>query len=359
MKGGQAERGSRCLGALGLLLRVGRGVLAEHVDEAEEQSHVEEEVELQGAPPGAGVAPPTARGGEPHCGGDRTPPLGRDVGQEREDVGPSGSKSKDRERHQGGDELHDLKGGDPVLPPHALAEGHTAEVVVHHHVDKRVEEQANPLQRLPLLQPQPRHEQHQRMVKHVQEQVARRGALCKGEDGVGELVELGEVVDVRPKVQGAGCGPSSGAGELLGPVGRAGPAGRLGASHRRLAEQKASAIRPRLPQAHPHLVCAPQHHDEAPNAKHQVVPAHDGRPRARFPGGGRCRLWGRLGPSSGSGPGLLLRARRLAGLFARQHRGRQHCHDGKQVDASGTDWPVPRAERSGPPVEARRVREGS
>ena len=56
--------------------------------------------------------------------------------------------------------LHDLEGGDVTLPPDGPAEDASEVVVVHDHVHARVEEQADELQALRVLQPEPSHHQH-------------------------------------------------------------------------------------------------------------------------------------------------------------------------------------------------------
>ena len=56
--------------------------------------------------------------------------------------------------------LHDLEGGHVALPPDGPAEHAPEVVVVHDHMHARVEEQADELQALRVLQPEPSHQEH-------------------------------------------------------------------------------------------------------------------------------------------------------------------------------------------------------
>lgn len=121
---------------------------------------------------------------------------------------PAGTEEvepEENQRHSEAEaELDDLAGGDGALPPRRPSPPQTAaEVVrVHHHVDRRVGDEAHGEQRLPGADPLVANANHGGMVVHVKEGEAAPVSGQDDEKGVDELVYLGEVENVGPEEDG-------------------------------------------------------------------------------------------------------------------------------------------------------------
>lgn len=100
---------------------------------------------------------------------------------------------------EAGDELDDLKPGDPRLPRRSQLERGSSVVVVHRNVDEGIEESSTDGESL-SLDVKRSHVEYAKVVVHVSPVVARRLAAVDGEHGIQQFVIFRSVVIEQPLV---------------------------------------------------------------------------------------------------------------------------------------------------------------
>lgn len=101
------------------------------------------------------------------------------------------------------DELHNLEIGDYFLPGRRTVDAAEKVVSVHDHMHRGVGEKSDDLKRLRELEPEVAHEDDRGVMKHMEKS---KGSFLEDQDeSIEKLVELAQVVDIRPKKHRTCC----------------------------------------------------------------------------------------------------------------------------------------------------------
>jgi hypothetical protein len=101
------------------------------------------------------------------------------------------------------DELHNLEIGDQFLPERRTVDAAEKVVSVHDHMDRGVGEKSDDLKRLHELEPEVAHDDDRGVMKHMEK--SKGSSLEDQDESIEKLVELAQVVDIRPKKHRTCC----------------------------------------------------------------------------------------------------------------------------------------------------------